>query len=60
MRHPVLTSTVNDNTTAAAAKATINDTTDCRKTRPSVVPKTFLDSFACLLSCFVAGLGRGC
>ena len=26
----------------------------------SEVPKMFLDSFACLLSCFVAGLGRGC
>ena len=24
----------------------------------SEVPKMFLDSFACLLSCFVAGLGR--
>ena len=26
----------------------------------AVVPKMFLYSFACLLSCFVAGLGRGC
>ena len=25
----------------------------------SAVPKIFLDSYACLLSCFVAGLGRG-
>ena len=25
----------------------------------SAVPKVFPDSFACLLSCFIAGLGRG-